>query len=255
MEKIKIVCKTCGKTFEKFPSEVKRGEGKYCSRECYLKESKTNPKKQRILKVCQTCNCEFYIKPSSTFRKFCSRKCYATYAKTIPHTKDWTDKQSKALKGRKITWTNKISDAMKGKRHSLESKLARSEFSKGENNPFFGKQHKIETRKQISASHQGIPTEEWNGFTKPLYVQIRNSQKHMNWAQSVFKRDNYRDWFSGIKGNGNLNAHHVVRFKDLFEQYNIQSFEQAMECEALWDINNGVTMIDTSHNAYHSMWG
>lgn len=34
VDKIQCVCLQCGTIFEKRPSEVKRGEGKYCSREC-----------------------------------------------------------------------------------------------------------------------------------------------------------------------------------------------------------------------------
>jgi hypothetical protein len=181
--------------------------------------------------------------------------CRNIWLKQVPHTKEWTQNQSKSLKGREIKWGDKISKSRKGYKVPLDVRENRSEFSKGVKNPFFGKQHKLETRKQISISHQKISEDEWDGFTKPLYIQIRNSQKHMNWSQAIFQRDNYCDWFSGVEGNGNLNAHHIVRFKDLFEQNNIQSYEQAMECEALWDIKNGVTMIDTNHSAYHSMWG
>lgn len=168
---------------------------------------------------------------------------------------EWRENQSKALKGRKITWTDKLREAKLGKKLPEETKKKMSESHAGENNYMFGKQHSIETRKQISASHQGIPLDEWEDFTKPLYIQIRNSQKYANWVKAVFEKDNYRDHFSGEKGNGNLNAHHIIHFSCLIDRYNIKTYEDAMACEALWDINNGVTMIDINHIAYHSMGG
>jgi hypothetical protein len=118
-----------------------------------------------------------------------------------------------------------------------------------------GKPKSEEHKKKISANRQGIPFEEWERKITPLYHAIRTSMKYSEWRIAIYERDNFCDWFSGVKGNGNLNAHHIKPFSQLLEENNIQSFEQAMECEALWDINNGVTMIDTSHNAYHSMWG
>jgi len=35
---IKTICKYCGKEFNTLPSEIKRGGGKYCSRECFHKD-------------------------------------------------------------------------------------------------------------------------------------------------------------------------------------------------------------------------
>jgi hypothetical protein len=118
-----------------------------------------------------------------------------------------------------------------------------------------GKPKSKEHCEKISANRQGIPYEEWTGKITPLYHEIRYCTKYYEWRTEVFERDNYCDWFSGVKGNGNLNAHHVIPFSELLKQYNIKSFEQAIGCEALWNVDNGVTMIDTNHSAYHSMWG
>lgn len=107
---------------------------------------------------------------------------------------------------------------------------------------------------KISAAHQGLSLEEWGGFITPLYQKIRASPEYDTWRRAVFERDNYCDWFSGIKSTGNLNAHHIVPFAVILEQNNIKTFEEALNCAALWDVANGVTMIDTVHTAYHQMW-
>jgi hypothetical protein len=65
--------------------------------------------------------------------------------------------------------------------------------------------------------------------------------------------NNYCDVFTGVKGSGNLHAHHIVSFAFLMQQYNIQSLDDALACDALWDVANGVTMIDSNHMAYHSL--
>jgi len=65
--------------------------------------------------------------------------------KGVPHSKEHRENIGKALKGREIKWTDKISKAMTGKPHSLESRAARSGFSSGVINPFYGKNHSEET--------------------------------------------------------------------------------------------------------------
>lgn len=79
-----------------------------------------------------------------------TRKKMSEKHKGIPHSKEHSENIGKSLKGREITWGDKISKAMTGKSHSVESKLARSEFSRGEKNPFYGKNHSNETKQKIS---------------------------------------------------------------------------------------------------------
>lgn len=107
----------------------------------------------------------------------------------------------------------------------------------------------------MSVAQRGENNPNWNGGVSPLYKRIRECAKYYAWRDTVYKRDNYTDVITGETGNGNLNAHHVVPFAFLIERYNITTFEQALECAALWDVNNGVTMIDKNHVAYHSRTG
>ena len=68
----------------------------------------------------------------------------------------------------------------------------------------------------------------------------------------IFSSD-YNDYtcqFTGVRG-GKLNAHHIVPFKDILKDFNIHSYEDAMKCEALWDIGNGITMPKEFHIKYH----
>ena len=112
--------------------------------------------------------------------------------------------------------------------------------------------HKPRVQDQMSVSHRGERNANWNGGISPLYKNIRESRKYYEWRDAVYKRDNYADVITGERGNGNLNAHHLIPFATLLEVYHIETFEQAMACDALWDVSNGITLIDKNHVKLHS---
>ena len=108
---------------------------------------------------------------------------------------------------------------------------------------------------RMRQAHMGERCHWWKGGVTPVYFQIRGSTKYDDWRRAVFKRDDYRDWYSGLKGSGNLNAHHVIPLNVLIKKYRIKTLDDALRCDALWDVNNGVTMFNTTHLAHHAMWG
>jgi hypothetical protein len=70
--RIKRICQKCGKEFEIIPSEIKRGNGKYCSIKC---------RDNKVKRICQNCGKEFEIIPSrikGNIGKFCSHSCSAS---------------------------------------------------------------------------------------------------------------------------------------------------------------------------------
>lgn len=84
---MKLNCKQCGKEIHKTPSQVKAGEGKFCSRSCYHESMKgvdlfTNEIRGRKSRVrvhidCVVCGKAFETVPSKIgVRKYCSDKCY-----------------------------------------------------------------------------------------------------------------------------------------------------------------------------------
>lgn len=72
-------CKVCNKEFYPIPSNVRKGYGVYCSKECNSKDPEPfyKEKKEYYIKLCEHCNKEFYIwgyrKDNA---KFCSKQCY-----------------------------------------------------------------------------------------------------------------------------------------------------------------------------------
>jgi len=76
--KVEQHCKNCGKLFSVFPTEIKKGGGKYCSKDCY-NEARGGEKVER---VCKNCGCTFYVYQSIVDRgngHFCCLKCRSDY--------------------------------------------------------------------------------------------------------------------------------------------------------------------------------
>jgi len=110
-----------------------------------------------------------------------------------------------------------------------------------------------DNRKMCSNKKENHPN--WKGGITPLHKQIQMCREMENWRIAIFERDNYKDWFSGCNVNGNGEVHHIKSRRKIIKENRITTIEQALNCSDLWDINNGITMLKTSHSAYHSMWG
>jgi len=89
-----LTCKNCGKKIKKYPSQIKVGEGKYCSKKCYTQAMKGidlfsnavrgRKKKIRVEINCFVCRKLFETVPSKIgVRKFCSKKCYFVYHEKV----------------------------------------------------------------------------------------------------------------------------------------------------------------------------
>ena len=120
-----------------------------------------------------------------------------------------------------------------------------------------GRKHTIPSRKKMGLKSKGKDNPRWNGGITPFRKQIHECFKMNIWRQAVFERDDYKDWFSGCSGSPKnpLEAHHIVKFSTIISKYKIKTLEDAEACEELWDVNNGITLLKTSHRAYHQMWG
>ena len=71
-DRIRQICKCCGKSFEAVPWFVSAGRATFCSRECFYKGRETRKKRQFTF-VCQFCGKVFCS--STPKRKYCSRQC------------------------------------------------------------------------------------------------------------------------------------------------------------------------------------
>ena len=120
-----------------------------------------------------------------------------------------------------------------------------------------GVKHSEETKEKIRLANLGkhFPSvilrgpqhPNWRGGKVSLYIQIRNCFKYRQWRSDVFTRDNFSCQDCGDSTGGNLNADHIVPFIQIIRKYCIATIEQAINCEELWNINNGKTLCVPCH--------
>lgn len=101
--------------------------------------------------------------------------------------------------------------------------------------------------KEHSEKFSGANQWNWKGGITPLVMKIRNCFKYRQWRSDVFTRDNFICILCGKRG-GELNADHYPKsFSGIMKEYNIKTFEEALNCEELWNINNGRTLCIFCH--------
>jgi len=147
----------------------------------------------------------------------------------------------------------KISEAHKGKKLSEEHKR-KIGLSKIGNKYSLGYKQKLETRIKHSEALRGERAPHWKGGITPLAMRIRRSFKYRQWRSDIFTRDDFTCQKCGRRGGCKLNAHHIIPFNLIMELNDIKTFEQAMDCEELWNINNGITLCEKCHRQTDN-WG
>lgn len=120
-----------------------------------------------------------------------------------------------------------------GNHLSDETKQKISDANSGENCYWFGK---------YSENHPG-----WKNANTPLNKLIRTQTKYGEWRLQIFDRDNFTCQHCGIRGN-DLEAHHIKPFNKIIKEYNIKKIEDILNCNELWDLNNGITYCTKCHS-------
>ncbi len=151
--------------------------------------------------------------------------------------------------GRKMleTHKSKLSSLMKGNKRALGSKHTEEWKEKA---------------RQRTSSKKGVPNinfkgdknPRWKGGITPLYLQIRHHLKSRQWSSDCFTRDDFTCQECGIRG-GKLCCHHIKYFSEIIKSYKIKTLGEALNCEELWNINNGVTICQGCHIKIHTKNG
>ena len=93
----------------------------------------------------------------------------------------------------------------------------------------------------------------WKGGRSILPHLIRTNFKYRQWRSDIFTRDNFTCAICGDNQGGNLHAHHYpTRLLIFIRAHSLETIEEALACEKLWDINNGITLCETCHRKEHS---
>ncbi len=70
--RIEVECNHCSKKFNVFPSDIARGSGKFCSRQCAFEN-----KKIKMSVKCENCGNYYYVSPNRIGKtRFCSQRCF-----------------------------------------------------------------------------------------------------------------------------------------------------------------------------------
>ena len=145
---------------------------------------------------------------------------------------------SKATIGRNISKEQRknISNTLKDRKLDKEHKQKISLSLKG-------KKRSIEVRNKMSGEYHW----NWKGGISNIKKSIRHIPEYIQWRSDIFERDNWTCQTCGKRGCY-LEAHHVKQFITIIKEYNIESLEDARNCEELWQIENGVTLCLDCHN-------
>ena len=160
---------------------------------------------------------------------------------------------NKGLKGIKTnhkggtSWNKRVSC-------SKETKEKLRISMKGRTSPNKGKTFSNKHRENLSLSHKGKPNYKnrgersnlWKGGITHLHKKIRMCLEYSQWRNAVFKRDDYICQRCKKHG-GYLEAHHIIPFRNIIQEYKVKTFKSALCCPMLWDIDNGITYCPKCH--------
>lgn len=253
-KKFNCKCITCGKEFHRKPSAIKRRSGRmFCSKECNNKDKS----KVAYEKMCKKVN--------EDFKEFLNREYHQNKKGTheialevygrrsmSPNILGWmerldipkrTNSEAIALQWvdndeRRDWQSNFAKENLSGgtpAREELIKVMQTKEYKEksasaklGRNNPMYGV--------------TGDKHPQWNPeLNDSDRISKRNYPEYTAWRSSVFERDGYACQVCLDTIGGNLNAHHI----------NGYHWDEGGRT----DINNGITLCDSCHKEFHSIYG
>lgn len=139
----------------------------------------------------------------------------------------------------KLRLTHRGTKLSKEHRRKISEGLQRSKQALGyRNSP--------ETRRKLSISKKGEKSSWWKGGLTSLQIKIRSCFEYRQWRSDVFTRDNFTCQHCNQRGY-EIQADHIKPLGVILRENNIKTFEQALLCEELWNINNGRTLCIGCH--------
>lgn len=199
-------CEFCKKEFDVDPSRLKRGSGKYCSRDC-LRKAKA---KTMASAVCLTCGKAFEYYPASSRGKYCARECsFRDYSK--------------------------IAKENHAKNHESWTKVTDEQLLKGWEEFRAGKFKKLnEMTRSLGYDHDGVPMRLRKIVPKVEYRAVmdnaRESRKRQYTEEEV--RVWFEKWLASHRPLREMQGDNVPHFHELgrlFKRFFPVEYEDAIE--------------------------
>ena len=243
-----IKCDYCGKPIEVNQWLMEHLEHHFCGKTCsdkYKKEygprGKDHPIYKSIEIECVNCGKKTIKKPFELNKNeysYCSKECLHEHRRKTEFHKGENNKN----------WRGGLIDvecAVCGKPMKRKQSIVR------DHNWFVCSP---KCRGQYIIRHMsGENSYNWKFGATGVSMGLRNITKYTQWREDVFRRDGYvckiceRDKY--------IVAHHIHAFSDILKENNITTVDEGRDCEALWNINNGVTFCTDCHRDIHSLLG
>ena len=149
----------------------------------------------------------------------------------------------------------KFTEEHKNKISSSNSKPHTEERKKNISNAHLGKkiseEHKNKIREKFIGLRLGDKHPMWKGGVSKIRNRLYQSYKYKNWRILIYERDKFDCQLCFVVGN-RLNSHHIVKFSKIVDNYNLSEYEDFINCDFLWSIDNGITLCE---NCHHSIKG
>ena len=162
-----------------------------------------------------------------------------------------------ALKGQKITEEHrrKLYEGRSKFKYSkrLREKMAKikeTQFKNGTRPWNEGKKMTDEYKRNVSKTLKGRVGEKsrnWKGGLTPIFRVVRNSFIYRQWRSDILFRDDFICQICNIRGGILQVDHFPISFAKIIYENNIKTMQEALDCEELWNINNGRTLCLACH--------
>jgi len=137
----------------------------------------------------------------------------------------------------------KIGKANKGRKHTKEFKNKLHNWYK---------KNGLTEKQKIALDRTGCKPWNFKGNKDWENKKIRKNQKYQKWQQDIYRRDKWICKSCGIKcERKNIIAHHLKSFSKILEENKIKTLERALNCEELWNIDNGIVLCRGCHLLIH----